>query len=285
MDDGGTNRAVGLKIHQYRLVHAVAIDLESSDVLAVLMPGPSSPSAVMRVLTEGPTAVMALPEADFTCVIRDRYTRAGSGDWVAGQYNRLLRIDDVGRMTTIAAGPPLVSISAMIQDIHAGPGAGDFIVTSAWPHHGFEPSQSRSGLFRIHATGVITRIHAGPPFERPAGLAQDVETGDFVVADALVPALFRVSSAGDVHTMAFGPPLTWPIAVIQDARSHDFIVLEYAKSTIPALYRVSRGGSVTPIHGGPPLQKPWSLAQDPTTGDIIVADTEVLWRVKLASDR
>jgi hypothetical protein len=94
----------------------------------------------------------------------------------------LFRVDRSGRVSTLAAGPPLDFPHDVVSD-----GADGFVVTDGYA----------SALFRVSADGAIAVLAQGPPLVNPQGIVR-VDDGSYVVVDPQAGAVFRVDASGVV---------------------------------------------------------------------------------------
>jgi len=115
----------------------------------------------------------------------------------------IYRVDPSGAKTPIVSGPPLIEPNLISLDP-----AGQLIVPDGDGHavHRVDP-----------ATGAVTTIHAGAPFDFPFAAAT-TETGDIIVVDESAGpggngAIFRITPDGAVTTLASGQPLGEPLDV------------------------------------------------------------------------
>lgn len=98
----------------------------------------------------------------------------------------IFRVSRTGRISTLAAGPPLDFPHDVVSD-----GNGGFVVTDGYA----------SALFRVSAAGEISVLAQGPPLVNPQGIVRD-EDGSYVVVDPQAGAVFRVASSGEVSRLA-----------------------------------------------------------------------------------
>jgi len=98
----------------------------------------------------------------------------------------LFRVERSGRVSTLAAGPPLDFPHDIVSD-----GSGGFVVTDGYA----------AALFRISAAGEISVLAQGAPLVNPQGIVR-AEDGSYLVVDPQAGAVFRVDTNGEVSRLA-----------------------------------------------------------------------------------
>lgn len=98
----------------------------------------------------------------------------------------LFRVERSGRVSTLAAGPPLDFPHDVVTD-----GAGGFVVSDGYA----------AALFHVTAGGEISVLARGEPLVNPQGLVR-TDDGSYVVVDPQAGAVFRIDASGTVSRLA-----------------------------------------------------------------------------------
>jgi sugar lactone lactonase YvrE len=98
----------------------------------------------------------------------------------------IFRVARSGRVSTLAAGPPLDFPHDIVSD-----GSGGFVVTDGYA----------SAVFRVSASGEIGVLAQGDPLVNPQGIVRS-EDGSYVVVDPQAGAVFRITPSGEVSRIA-----------------------------------------------------------------------------------
>ena len=98
----------------------------------------------------------------------------------------LFRVERSGRVSTLAAGPPLDFPHDVVID-----GNGGFVVTDGYA----------AALFHVSAAGDISVLAQGDPLVNPQGIVRSPD-GSYVVVDPQAGAVFRVDADGSISRLA-----------------------------------------------------------------------------------